>query len=71
MNGETIRITVNGEPRRTRAGASVDELLAALGLPAGKVAVEHNLEIVPKSAYAGVALAEGDRLEIVHLVGGG
>jgi thiazole synthase len=67
----TISITVNGEPRRIATGASIAALVAELDLDPKTVAVERNLEIVPKSAYAGVALAEGDRLEIVHFVGGG
>jgi thiazole synthase len=46
-------------------------LLESLGLDGRKVAVERNLEIVPKSAYGEVALSEGDKLEIVHFIGGG
>ncbi|WP_339710987.1 sulfur carrier protein ThiS [uncultured Sphingosinicella sp.] len=67
----TISITVNGEPRRIASGASIAALVTDLDLDPKAVAVERNLEIVPKSAYAEVALAEGDRLEIVHFVGGG
>ncbi|MBW7945812.1 MAG: sulfur carrier protein ThiS [Sphingomonadaceae bacterium] len=67
----TISITVNGEPRRIAPGASIAALVAELDLDPTRVAVERNLEIVPKSAYAEVALADGDRLEIVHFVGGG
>lgn len=67
----TISITVNGEPRRIIPGASVAALVAELDLDPKAVAVERNLEIVPKSAYADVALADGDQLEIVHFVGGG
>ena len=66
-----IEITVNGEARRASAGASVADLLATLGLPSAKVAVERNLEIVPRSRFAEAALAPGDRIEIVHFVGGG
>jgi thiamine biosynthesis protein ThiS len=71
MIEETIPITVNGEPRKARSGQSIADFLAGLSLPEGKVAVEHNREIVPKSAYSGVALKSGDQLEIVHFVGGG
>jgi thiamine biosynthesis protein ThiS len=46
-------------------------LVAALGLDRRKVAVERNLAIVPRSAYADTALADGDRIEIVHFIGGG
>lgn len=70
MSG-AIEITVNGEPRAVAAGGSVADLLGALGLPAAKVAVERNREIVPRSAFAEAALAEGDQIEIVHFVGGG
>lgn len=69
--GETIRIVVNGEGREAPMGASVADLLASLGLPTLKVAVERNLEIVPRSAFEVSRLAEGDRVEIVHFVGGG
>ncbi|BBE34281.1 sulfur carrier protein ThiS [Sphingosinicella microcystinivorans] len=67
----TISITVNGELRRILPGASIAALVAELDLDPRAVAVERNLEIVPKSAYADIALADGDRLEIVHFVGGG
>jgi thiazole synthase len=66
-----ISITLNGDPRRVAPGASIAALLAELELDAGKVAVERNLEIVPRSTFGAVALADGDRLEIVHFVGGG
>ncbi len=67
----TISITVNGEPRRIISGASIAALVAELDLDPKAVAVERNLEIVPKSAYAEIVLADGDKLEIVHFVGGG
>ncbi|MGG5888217.1 sulfur carrier protein ThiS [Falsiroseomonas sp. HC035] len=67
----TISIEVNGEARQAPEGASVAELLTLIGLAAPKVAVERNLEIVPRSAWAATRLAEGDRLEIVHFIGGG
>jgi len=51
--------------------ADLAALIAVLGLDARKVAVERNLAIVPRSLYAGTALAEGDRIEIVHFIGGG
>ena len=65
-----MKITLNGEEKEI-AALSVGALIDELNLPAGKVAVERNLEIVPKSAYLATALKEGDRLEIVHFVGGG
>jgi sulfur carrier protein len=66
-----IQLSVNGEPQRLAADASVSELLAALELAGKRVAVERNGEIVPRSRYAHTALADGDRLEIVVAVGGG
>lgn len=66
-----MHLTVNGETRSFDGAATVAALVEALGLDARKVAVERNLEIVPKSAYAATALADGDRIEIVHFIGGG
>ncbi len=68
---EQMRLTVNGETRAVAAGLSVAGLIAELGLDTRKVAVERNLEIVPRSTYASVALQDGDALEIVNFVGGG
>ena len=65
-----MRLTINGEARES-AAATVATLMAELGLDGRKVAVERNLEIVPKSLYGQVGLSEGDRLEIVHFIGGG
>lgn len=67
----SLSITINGEPRRIAAGLSVAGLVSELGLNPKKVAVERNLEIVPRSTHAEVLLADGDQLEIVHFVGGG
>ncbi len=50
---------------------TVAALVAALGLDERKVAIERNLEIVPRSRYLATALGEGDRIEIVHFIGGG
>jgi thiazole synthase len=66
-----LEITLNGETRRLEEAQSVRSLLESLGLDPAKIAVERNLEIVPRSAYSDVALAHGDRLEIVHFIGGG
>jgi thiamine biosynthesis protein ThiS len=68
---QMIAIEVNGEPREVPEGASVAELLGLIGLAAPKVAVERNREIVPRSAWAATRLGAGDRLEIVHFIGGG
>ncbi|TDI67282.1 MAG: sulfur carrier protein ThiS [Alphaproteobacteria bacterium] len=64
-------IIVNGEERAFSGDESVESLLAALGIDARKVAVELNLEIVPRSSYLDTRLNGGDRLEIVHFIGGG
>jgi thiamine biosynthesis protein ThiS len=66
-----VNLTVNGEPRAVPGVSLVAELVSALGLDARKVAVERNLEIVPRSAYGRTRLADGDRIEIVHFIGGG
>jgi thiazole synthase len=66
-----LALTVNGEPRRIAAGATIADLVAELELNPAKVAVERNGVIVPRSTLAQVALADGDVLEIVHFVGGG
>lgn len=66
-----MKITVNGEAREIDADISVAALLNLLGLPEAKIAVEHNLEIVPKSAYGTHMVGDGDRIEIVHFIGGG
>ena len=66
-----MNIVVNGAPRQVEGGTTVAELLAELKMPARGVAVELNLQIVPRSRHAEQMLAEGDRLEIVSLVGGG
>ena len=66
-----LNITVNGEPRTFDALPDLAALISALGLDGRKVAVERNLEIVPRSAYGRTPLADGDRIEIVHFIGGG
>src|SRR5438045_8482922 len=66
-----LEITLNGEARRLDVAVSRRALLESLGLDPAKIAVERNLEIVPRSTYGEVALAQGDRLEIVHFIGGG
>lgn len=68
-------LTINGESRAfdapPDAPMSIAALLERLDIEPRKVAVERNLEIVPKSLYRATALAEGDRIEIVQFVGGG
>ena len=66
-----VTVTLNGEARVLAMPATVAGLLASIGLDTRKVAVELNEEIVPRAAYAATTLASGDRLEIVHFIGGG
>lgn len=66
-----LTLVLNGERRVMEAVCTVAELVDALGLDPRKVAVERNLEIVPRSAYGRTELADGDRVEIVHFIGGG
>jgi thiamine biosynthesis protein ThiS len=66
-----MTIQVNGQPREIAAGANVAVLLGELGVTQPHVAVELNLEVVPRAAHRDTILREGDRLEVVTLVGGG
>ena len=66
-----MQIFVNGETREVPEGLEVSALLSHLGLPAARVAIERNLEILPRSQWTVTAVRHGDRYEIVHLVGGG
>lgn len=66
-----ISIVVNGEKREARPGAKVADLLATLGLDSGRVAIERNLEILPRPAWTETPVEPGDRYEIVQFVGGG
>jgi thiazole synthase/sulfur carrier protein len=66
-----MTLTINGEQRAFDGLADVAGLVAALGLDPRKVAVERNLEIVPRSAYGRTPIADGDRIEIVSFIGGG
>ncbi len=66
-----MNITVNGEQRDFGEPLSIMELLSELKLEPLKIAIERNLEIVPKSAYDTICLSEGDKIEIVQFVGGG
>lgn len=67
----TVSITVNGQHRRVRGGMSIADLALELGLEPAKVAVERNLEVVPRSTLADVRVEDGDDYEIVTFVGGG
>ncbi len=66
-----ITITVNGDPCELDGPATIADLLRHLQLNPQQVAVEVNLELVPRRQHADYPLSPGDRLEIVTLVGGG
>lgn len=66
-----MHVTINGETREVPRAMSVAELLVFLELTGGPVAVELNRAIVPRAEHAARAVADGDVLEIVHMVGGG
>ena len=67
----TLSVTVNGEHRRVPGGLTISQLLAELGLDPHRVAIERNLEIVPRSSVGETKVEDGDDYEIVHFVGGG
>ena len=66
-----MTLTINGDTRWFEELRDLAALVSALGLDGRKVAIERNLEIVPRSAYGRTRLADGDRIEIVHFIGGG
>jgi thiamine biosynthesis protein ThiS len=70
LNDADIEIILNGEQQKIMP-QSLLAFLHSLALEPAKIAVERNYEIVPRSTYAQVQLSAGDRLEIVHFVGGG
>jgi thiamine biosynthesis protein ThiS len=71
MPASEIQIVVNGENRKVVPGATVADLLVALALPPGRVAIERNLEILPRLQWAETRIEPQDRYEIVQFVGGG
>ena len=66
-----ISIHLNGEARQVPEDITLAALVDWLQLPADRVAVERNLEIVPRNQWSETKIGEGDRLEVVHFVGGG
>jgi thiamine biosynthesis protein ThiS len=66
-----MTVVVNGEPKEFPSGRSLAAFIEHLGLKGDRIAVELNREIAPRSRWADISLSEGDRLEIVHFVGGG
>jgi sulfur carrier protein len=66
-----MRIQLNGEPYELPEGETVAALLTHLELTGRRVAVELNLDIVPRSQHDATTLTEGDQVEVVHAIGGG
>jgi thiamine biosynthesis protein ThiS len=66
-----VEVIVNDEPRALGDGATVADLISALGLGPRRIAVEVNLAIVPRGEYDRTRLEDGDRVEVIHFVGGG
>ena len=66
-----MRIELNGEPRELEGGTTLQELVEQLSLAPERLAVEHNREVVRRADWPAVKLSDGDRVEIVHFVGGG
>lgn len=71
MTSERIHVVVNGTDRVLESGSSLDDLLRALELDPRMVVVEHNRGIVRRPDLGQTRLADGDRVELVHFVGGG
>jgi sulfur carrier protein len=70
----SLSLILNGQPRAFETlpeQTSLEELIGELGLKGDRVAIEHNGEIVPRASWAGTTVNGGDRLEVVHFVGGG
>lgn len=68
---KSIEIILNGEPMTIQERTTLAQLLELLKCDPGRVAVEHNLTVMPKDRYAGLHLTAGDRVEVVHFIGGG
>lgn len=66
-----MKLTINGEERELSSISTVSSLMGQLGMKPDRVAVELNRELIPRDRWAATQLSEGDKLEIVHFVGGG
>jgi len=71
MTALSLNLTINGEPRTFEGEPTLAALVASLGLDLRKVAVERNLEVIPRRLLGEAPIADGDRIEIVHFIGGG
>lgn len=67
----TLHLVVNGDPVEVAEGMTIRALVEHLALGGGPVAVERNGDVVPRKEHATTTVADGDRIEIVHFVGGG
>ena len=67
----TITILLNGEPREAPAGIDLDHLLELFSLPSQRIAIELNKRVIRRTDWPQTAIGEGDRIEVVHFVGGG
>jgi thiamine biosynthesis protein ThiS len=66
-----MKLTINGEEKEFQSVATVAALVETLGIKGDRVAVELNRDIVPRAQWAAADLHDGDKLEVVHFVGGG
>ena len=66
-----MRVKINGEDREIDDGLTLTALLESLQIRPGRVVVERNRDIVPRDSYSATLITDGDKLEIVHFVGGG
>ena len=71
MGGARLRIEVNGEAKEVEEGATLQTLVEQLSLAPERLAIEHNREVVRRADWPALTLSDGDRVEIVHFVGGG
>jgi thiamine biosynthesis protein ThiS len=71
LEKQVVTVKLNGELREVPEGLTLEALIERLKLPRDRVAVERNLEIVPKARWNATPIQPGDQLEVVHLVGGG
>ena len=71
MNQKPVNVVINGKPQEIADGLTVQELLSQIKLSTPAVAVEINLELIPRERHAETRICDGDQLEIVSLVGGG
>jgi len=71
LRNRTLRIQINGESREVSEDPTLSDLIDELSLPPARIAIELNGEVVRRSDWVNTMVGEGDRLEVVHFVGGG